>query len=206
MKADALFVLSMLLFVFVAWIATGGPSRPIATAGPWITPVTRSGEESQGYRTLAPSNPINVGSYPRQVSTGGGTTTISSGPSKYVRGTTANSPVYLEHSIVGPAHGNPNQEYISIVNTGTESVTLTGWRITSKATGATVIIPTLSVKAKGRATVVSGRSASNQLGPGVCGTGVNCVFLNRNLEVYASSRETITLKNTAGTTIDTFSY
>lgn len=67
MKADALFVFMAFFFLFIAWVVTGGPSRSASTAGPFITPVTRSGEESQGYRITAPTNPVNTNSYPRQV-------------------------------------------------------------------------------------------------------------------------------------------
>lgn len=70
MKADALFVILCIVLLYVAWVATGGPSRPISRAGPYITPVTRPGEESQGYRLQAPANPVDPRSYPRQV-TGG---------------------------------------------------------------------------------------------------------------------------------------
>ncbi|MEK7602552.1 MAG: hypothetical protein AAB472_03640 [Patescibacteria group bacterium] len=75
MKTDALFVVMCILFLFAAWVATGGPTRPVSTAGPYITPVTRSGEESQGYRISAPTNPINAASYPKQVGGAGGAPT-----------------------------------------------------------------------------------------------------------------------------------
>lgn len=75
MKADALLVIACLVMIYVAWIVTGGPSRPISQAGPFITPITRPGEESQGYRVTPPTNPLSPESYPRQV--GGGTQTIS---------------------------------------------------------------------------------------------------------------------------------
>jgi hypothetical protein len=75
MKTDALFVIMCIVFLFVAWVATGGPSRPISTAGPFITPVSRPGEESQGYRIQIPTNPIDASSYPRQISSGTHTAT-----------------------------------------------------------------------------------------------------------------------------------
>lgn len=49
MKADALFFLAIFLFIFVAWVATGGPQRPISFAGPFITPITNTDQEQQGY-------------------------------------------------------------------------------------------------------------------------------------------------------------
>jgi len=75
MKADGLFIFMCLLFLFAAWFVTGGPLRPIATAGPYITPVARPGEESQGYRITAPANPVNPATYPKQIKTNSVSTT-----------------------------------------------------------------------------------------------------------------------------------
>ncbi|MGE5540857.1 MAG: lamin tail domain-containing protein [Bacillota bacterium] len=175
MKADGLFIITAIIFIFVAWVATGGPSRPVSTAGPYITPVTRPGEESQGYRLLAPTNPIDVGSYPRQI--GGAVPTITRGPDPYTRtisGSSAySSSIYLERSTVGPASGNPNQEYVSIMNTGSQSVAISGWHLASKSTGASAYIgggtetyrsgsvnvsSTITLKPGDKAIVLSGRS------------------------------------------------
>ena len=49
MRADALFFLAIFVFIFVAWVATGGPQKPISFAGPFITPVTNVGQEQRGY-------------------------------------------------------------------------------------------------------------------------------------------------------------
>lgn len=49
MRADIFFFLAIFVFIFVAWVATGGPQRPISTAGPFITPVTNTGQEQEGY-------------------------------------------------------------------------------------------------------------------------------------------------------------
>jgi hypothetical protein len=88
MKADALLVIACLVMIYVAWIVTGGPSRPISKAGPYITPITRSGEQSQGYRVTPPTNPLNPESYPRQV---GGETPVITGPVQPGHATTESS-------------------------------------------------------------------------------------------------------------------
>lgn len=85
MKADAVLVLACLLMIYVAWVVTGGPTRPISTAGPYITPVTRPGEESQGYRVTPPVNPLEPGAYPRQV---GGAPAVIGRPAAEPRPTT----------------------------------------------------------------------------------------------------------------------
>jgi hypothetical protein len=206
MKTDGLFVIICIVFIFAAWVATGGPSRPISSAGLFITPVTRSGEESQGYRLIAPANPIDTNSYPKQVAGGG--TTISSGADLYTRnGSSSTSPVYLDRSTIGPGSGNPNQEYVTVVNGGTSTVTLSGWQLVSKATGSSIIIPSFVLASGKKETIVSGRQAADQLlKTGICTGSSECIFLNRNLELYASSRETITLMNASGAVVDSFSY
>lgn len=82
MKADVFLVLASILFIYVAWIVTGGPNHPISKAGPYITPITRSGEESQGYRVTPPANPLNKDAYPRQV---GGATEVINRTDSYAR-------------------------------------------------------------------------------------------------------------------------
>ena len=85
MKADALFVIACFIMIYVAWVVTGGPTRPISTAGPYITPVTRSGEESQGYRVTPPVNPLDANAYPRQI---GGVPTVIGRPAAESQPTT----------------------------------------------------------------------------------------------------------------------
>ncbi len=306
MQTDGLFVIICIVFIFAAWVATGGPTRPISSAGLFITPVTRPGEESQGYRLLAPANPIDTSSYPKQIA--GGSATISSGKDLYARnaGTNASAyrSVYLERSTVGPASDNPNEEYVSIVNSGDSAVTITGWRLTSSATGESAVIPSgtelfhsgmvnvetrTALKPGDKAIVVTGRSpvgesfrenmctgylaqyqsfspplaqecptASAEVETsyqgsdkyactdsttsiprcavvtsshvtGACGTFLQntlnynaCtalhqketdfplptwhIFLNRSLELFAKGRETITLYDGTGKTVDSFSY
>ncbi len=210
MKADGLFVIMAIVFIFIAWVATGGPTRPIATAGPFITPVTRPGEESQGYRFLVPTNPIDTSSYPKQIPGSG--STISGGKDLYTRSdagkTSASSDTtYLERSTLGPASGNPNQEYVRIVHSGGAPLSISGWRLRSKATGESVTIPQITLSKEQTLVVVSGRAEAGQLQTTtICAAGAVCVFLNRNLEVYALTRETITLLDANNKIVDSFSY
>lgn len=208
MKVDALFVIMCIVFIFAAWVATGGPSRPIATAGPFITPVTRPGEESQGYRTIVPANPLDTSSYPKQIA--GKPAVIASGPDLYQRDTTSTGSVaiYLEHSTIGPAQGNPNQEYITLVNRGTTDVDISDWRIKSSATGASVAGGLHRLRAGDTLHVVSGRESANpDFFIQLCDRArTNCAFLNRTLELWARTRETITLYDNTGKLVDSFSY
>jgi hypothetical protein len=210
MRADGLFVITAIFFIFAAWVATGGPTRPISQAGPYITPVTRSGEESQGYRYIVPTNPINTSSYPKQVAGGAGEN-ISSGANGFTRtvGTgDGGSDLYIEHSTIGPAFTNPNQEYVALVNVGGSETNVDGWHLESDARRGRVSLGSERIPAGGKLIVVTGRSsARDALRDEVCeGRTTACIFLNRNLELYAKTRETISLYDSAGKLVDTFSY
>jgi hypothetical protein len=208
MKVDALFVIICIVFVFAAWVATGGPSRPIATAGPFITPVTRPGEESQGYRYIVPANPIDTSSYPKQIA--GKPATIASGPDPYQRDTSSVSgnAIYLEHSTVGPAASNPNQEYVTIVNRGNTDVDMRDWKIESTATHDSVYAGLHRFPSGHTLHIMSGREVANQgFFAQLCNQPLtDCAFLNRNLELWAKTRETITLYDQSGRAVDSFSY
>ena len=84
MKADVFLVIGVLLVIYIAWVSTGGPRREASKAGPYITPVARTGEESQGYRVTPPQNPLNPGAYPRN---GGPIPATLSKPDAYTRET-----------------------------------------------------------------------------------------------------------------------
>jgi hypothetical protein len=206
MKADGLFVIMAIVFIFVAWVATGGPTRPISSAGLFITPVTRSGEESQGYRYIVPTNPIDTSSYPTQIA---GNKPVSTGTYAYSR-TGDTSALYIERSVTGPSSFNPNQEYISLVNGSASDVTIRGWSLASRATGTVIMVPpygdSLVLHPGEKVIVLSGRQ-SGGVPQDLCTSSMNhCVFLNRNLEAWAASRETIKLFDNHGSTIDSFSY
>lgn len=44
-----MFFLALFLFFFVVWFVSGGPTRPISFAGPYITPITDVDQTQQGY-------------------------------------------------------------------------------------------------------------------------------------------------------------
>lgn len=209
MKADGLFVITAIAFIFIAWVATGGPTRPISSAGLFITPVTRPGEESQGYHLLAPTNPIDTSSYPKQI--GGASSETATGTSTlnlwYTRGDTDSSGIALEHSVVGPASSNPNQEYVTIVNTGSKDTTLARWSLASRSNGSAIQIPYIVLPAGGKLIIVTGRQASSPaFYQNLCSSqGTYCSFLNRSFELWAP-RDTLTLLNDSNAVVDSFSY
>jgi hypothetical protein len=49
MADNAFFWIGLLAFMFVLWVSTGGPSRPISFAGPYLTPISTYGDRSEAY-------------------------------------------------------------------------------------------------------------------------------------------------------------
>ncbi len=49
MQNDAMFIIGLFVFFFLLWAFSGGPSRPISFAGPYITPITNEGQTQAGY-------------------------------------------------------------------------------------------------------------------------------------------------------------
>ena len=135
MKANGLLVITVLIFIFLAWVATGGPSRPIASAGPSTAPITNVGET---YRTTPPADGVrsdtssvdrtNLYSYDRST---GGSVGRSSG---------SGGSVTIQHSSVGPSSTNPNQEYVVLSVSGGANVSISGWTLVSSHTGKRVTI------------------------------------------------------------------
>lgn len=209
MKADGLFVIMAVVFIFIAWVATGGPTRPIAQSGPFITPVGRSGEESQGYRSIVPANPINIYSYPKQVG-GSSSSTISGGTDRWTRPVdNGTGSVYLERSSIGPYASDPNLEYVTLINDGAASVSVGSWRVAVRSSASTAFIPPgVSVPPGGKAVLVTGHASyGDPLYQSLCSYGsAVCVSLNRTSELYASSGETITLIDARGRAVDSYSY
>src|ERR1035437_8257992 len=143
MEHDAWFFVGIFVFIFLIWIATGGPLHPISFTGP----------------TLAEPQELGGGTYlsfPR-ASYGGGGTNISlpgssngesvqnniqnntgtpqmllpTGGSVFGLASPYQGLVILNHYISNASSTNPGDEYvgISVVQNASASVTLTGWML-----------------------------------------------------------------------------
>lgn len=150
MRSDLFLFFGILIFIFVVWVATGGPSRPISFAGPYITPITAPGGVGKGYG----------------LSGGGGTSATSTASIQRSLNTAQSEIVTLQKSIVATTHygtpspykgfvtirhsvgslhtTDPNKEYLTIAlsNSATQGIDITGWRIGSDVTGNTMRIST----------------------------------------------------------------
>ncbi|MCX6787017.1 MAG: hypothetical protein NTY93_00620 [Candidatus Kaiserbacteria bacterium] len=149
MEHDAWFFVGVFVFIFLIWIIIGGPTHPISFTGP----------------TLSQPSPLGTGTYLQlpQTSFGFGGSAVSlpgssngnssenSGTSvpTFVGGNVFGTPspyrsiVTMSHYVSGAASANPVDEYIEIAvayNAGA-SVDISGWKLSSDATGYTTIIP-----------------------------------------------------------------
>lgn len=137
MKGDGIFFLGVLAFFFILWFATGGPSKPISFAGPYITPITDVDTVQEGYgdtpavdfRSDSVWSNIMGGSFSGGANLGG-----VNNPSPYqgqvrVSGTG------------GTSSEDPDREYVTIRASGKDSIDITGWRLVSGASGRGARIP-----------------------------------------------------------------
>jgi hypothetical protein len=153
--SDGLFFSLIILFFFVVWLAGGGPHRPISFAGPFITPITNTGETQNAYgpglegtlsaggvsvgthapAAAAPAHTANGTSAPSAVSTNTGSDDIPN-TSAYA------GVVSLEH-FVSMGGANPQNEYVTLTVSAadTGSVMVTGWKLVSIKTGTQVTLP-----------------------------------------------------------------
>lgn len=148
---DAWFFIGIFVFIFLIWIATGGPLHPIAFTGPTLA---EPGALGGGTYLSLPTAPFSVGS--KNVSLPGSSRggSFSSGGSRpplptFAGGTVFGeaSPYYglvsMSHYVSGAGSPDPGSEYVEIdvsQNSGVP-VDLTGWTLESESTGNAVIIP-----------------------------------------------------------------
>lgn len=159
MRADILFFVGIFAFLFVAWVSTGGPQRPISFSGPFITPITNVNQEQRGYGNFWDVGRGETNWWTGDFS-GSGTSNTQSElwkaqedledlqrdlqesrlfgtPSPY-RGT-----VSLAKS-VGPLKSvDGDEEYVTINVSGSADapVSITGWKLVSVRTNAYGYIP-----------------------------------------------------------------
>ncbi len=148
---DAWFFIGVFAFIFLIWIATGGPLHPIAFTGPTLP---EPGVLGGGTYLSFPRAPFTIGS--TNVSLPGssnGESVSSNGleaplpilPSGSVFGEPSpyRGIVTMNHYVSGADSQNPDDEYIEIdvSQNANVPVDLTGWTLESDATGNASIIP-----------------------------------------------------------------
>lgn len=151
MQHDAWFFIGVFAFIFLIWVATGGPSHPISFAGPYLSspaplgtgtyiglPKAPFGLGNSNVQLANPDTGSSASYDPGTISGGGSLGNVNFGPPSPYRGK-----VTLSHQVSSAASSDPNNEYIivSVNSSAGAPVTLTGWTIESEASGNAVTIP-----------------------------------------------------------------
>ncbi len=229
---DGMLFLFGIIFFFILWVVSGGPTKPISFSGPFITPITNVGQTQNGYGP--------------QVALGG---TLSAGGVSVGAAIKKTSPyadeVYLNHS-VNQLNSNPNYEYLGLQVSGTnkQPITISGWKLISKTTGESAVIPQgvplltlgtvtlqpIVLNPGATATITTGMSpvnvsyagnactnlltdqsnymrcvASRRNDPNFIGSSWN-IYLNKSVQIWKSSGDTIELLDAQGKVVDSYSY
>ena len=155
MKHEAWFFVGLFVFIFVIWIAIGGPMRSASIAVPELPDTTISGTTTAAtgwaYFSL-PRAPFEIGdsSISLTDSAGeGGSDRIALPPFDLVPGVifAPTSPyratVSMSTYVSGANSTDARNEYVelSVARTATRPVNITGWQLTSGTTGRTATVP-----------------------------------------------------------------
>ncbi|MFH1178250.1 MAG: hypothetical protein V1711_00785 [bacterium] len=192
MEHDAWFFIGIFVFIFVIWIAVGGPTHSISFTGPTLQQPSPLGG---GNYLQLPRAPFLVGSSNVSLpgsSSGGNISNDSESETtvpSLIGGSVFGSPsiyrnmVSLNQYVSGAGSANPENEYIEITisqNAGMP-VDLSGWMLLSEATGKAAVIP------KGTEVPTSGIvNASQDI---VLASGTRAMLISGHSPIGASFRE-----------------
>lgn len=175
MRGELFFFLGILALFFILWVSTGGPSRPISFAGPYLNPITTTGTTAQPYGNPNAWAPVDT-----TISVGGtGVRTYSSG----LGASDKRGRVTISRSLSGVAATDPEEEYviISVPSYGGTATSLAGWKIVNAENGDGAAIP------QGAELPVSGRV--NTLAPITLEPGEEAIIVTGRSPIGVSFRE-----------------
>ncbi|MES2668450.1 MAG: hypothetical protein V4644_02060 [Patescibacteria group bacterium] len=145
MQSDGVFFISVLAFFFILWFATGGPTKPISFAGPFITPITDVDTVQSGYGTIDVDQSgtwTGDGSFWSGLM-GGGTGSAALDASE-LRAFGEASPFRGLVTVSSASAANAedaDEEYVTLRASGDQQIDITGWRLVSGASGKSASIP-----------------------------------------------------------------
>lgn len=145
--SDAFFFIGVLLFFFILWFASGGPTRPISFAGPYITPITDVNTVQEGYRveSTGSSGSSSSGNIKNDLIQAQDTLARLKRSSSELKAFGEASPYrgIITVGYGGVSATDPDQEYVTVrlSSSATENVTISGWQLVSGATGKRLRIP-----------------------------------------------------------------
>jgi len=143
MRSDALFFLAVIAFFFILWYASGGPTKPISFAGPYITPITDVDTVQEGYGEGESYSVDGSGSVWGDLMNIQDTLASLQRKASDIRAFGEESPYRGQVSVSAGGTGaeDPDEEYVTLRATGDQPVDITGWRLVSGASGRGERIP-----------------------------------------------------------------
>ncbi len=140
MKGDGLFFLGIIAFFFILWYVSGGPTKPISFAGPYITPITDVDTVQEGYGDADAGFGTSVW---------GSIMGIEDRVARIQReasdirayGTASPLAGAVRVSPGSASDEDPDREYVVLANVSEKPVAITGWTLVSGATGKSARIP-----------------------------------------------------------------
>lgn len=178
MRGDLFFFLGILILFFVVWVASGGPSRPISFAGPYLNPITQTGTTAQAYGDSNAWNPFSS-----NISLGpGGIGVTSYTPSSGSGASQRAGTVTISRNVSGISPSDPEEEYVILTTAFSGGdVSLAGWKLVNERTGDGAPLP------QGAERIVAGRV--NQLAPITLRAGEEAIVVTGRSPVGLSFRE-----------------
>ncbi len=207
---DAFFYLGVLIFFFILWVYSGGPTHPLSFAGPYITPITDVGVEQVGYGdSLSSTTRAYFGTY-----SGIGTGTRSSGTSALPRDVLSPRNGTVSFDSLNPQGSSASTEYIGVRNNGNVEVDVTDWQIVDAGNGNSIRIPFGSrnqnvspqrvVLSSGQSVVIATGSRENSNSTSYYGNWNS--YLNLSRDIWNDRNDTLTLLDKNGKVVDQYRY
>lgn len=184
MKSDGIFFLGVLVFFFILWYATGGPSKPISFAGPYITPITDVDTVQQGYGEGGSFGSAGGGNVWTNIMNIESSIASLQRRSSDIRAYGEASPYEGQVTVTGTGgvySEDEDLEYVTLRASGDQAVDITGWRLVSGASGKSARIP------EGAALPRSGRV--NDTGPIVLAPGEEAIVVTGDSPKGVSFKE-----------------
>lgn len=146
MEHDAWFFVGVFVFIFLIWIATGGPLHPISFTGPTLA---QPGALGGGTYLSLPRAPFSVGSSNISLPGASDGNTGADPLPTFVGGTTFGTPspyrgkVIMNRYITGAGSADPKNEYIElrVAQDAGIPVDISEWTLVSDASGSSIRIP-----------------------------------------------------------------
>jgi len=150
MENDAWFFVGIFAFIFLIWVATGGPTRPLSFSGPTLEQPQELG--GGNYLSL-PRSPFGIGNNETNLSGSserGGSYSSSNFFTNMLRGFPFGTPspyqglVRLNTSVSNASSTDAQRESLrlEVPRRSATPVTISGWRFVSEITGKAAVIPT----------------------------------------------------------------